>query len=100
MCIRDSRRSYQENYGAMDYVSRSISLFFSNSIPLPLAAKSLYTRPSPARNHFASGSANEKIFAPEAIATYCLPSTSYVIGDAFIAWFVSKCHRYLSLIHI
>src|SRR5664279_6308410 len=44
------------------------------------------------KNYLAS--ANDRMLAPDAIATYCLPSIAYVIGEAFIAWLVSKCHRY------
>src|ERR1019366_9432839 len=46
-------------------------------------------------SYCAPGNAKERIFAPDAIATYCFPSTSYVIGEALMKAFFSKCHRYL-----
>src|ERR1700722_1666488 len=42
-----------------------------------------------------SNSPNEKIAVPEAMATYCLPSTAYEIGDAVSFSPVWKCQRCL-----
>src|SRR5437762_11163137 len=41
-------------------------------------------------NH--SPNPNARIFDPDAIATYCLWSNTYVIGDAFHSSLVGKCH--------
>src|SRR5260370_1172867 len=40
-----------------------------------------------------SNSPNEKMAVPDAIATYCLPSTAYEIGDAVSFSPVWKCQR-------
>ncbi len=40
-----------------------------------------------------SASANARMFGPEATATICLQSNSYVIGEAFQSWLVWNCQR-------
>src|SRR5262252_467223 len=45
-----------------------------------------------------SGSANATMLCPTAMATYCLLSNMYVMGEDFHVWFVGKSHRTLAFV--
>src|ERR1039458_9367083 len=79
------------------FIFSSPSAFVPGSCPLICGGVSQYfcSSPGASERYGASGRANDRMFPPAAMATYCRPSTAYVIGEALMKWLVSKCQRYL-----